>query len=386
MTDDYLWELQHIVDTSKPTAPFQRVTVMNLLGHIAAVTAERDAALAQGQADHRAIHDALGWVHGWNGADLPSPWHGVVALIAKQDGWKTRVQELEREALKRTGEFDRDWTALRGENDTLRQQLQAMTTEREHYKQMGPSAKDAGWLEPPEAAMLRERVQALEKQVQEWALHADMHRQGRQNAEVRQRAAESRLAAIRQRAGDERRMAESLAPEKMSLVQRAIDRILGGVPERGDEQQAEAPTHAGREFILALGANILEPTTAEAFDTQRLWLNALPPQSRADAKANLSLLERRMGAMGRAAQLAVSALDALLGDSDLPSDDRPGVLAMQALRAALTDAPDVYTREEVDGVLRVVAHQGSAARMDEPLMQGMRISVMERLTAMRRTL
>ncbi len=47
--------------------------------------AERGKAIAQGQADQRAIHDALGWAHGWHGKDLPQPWRGVTVLIAQRD-------------------------------------------------------------------------------------------------------------------------------------------------------------------------------------------------------------------------------------------------------------------------------------------------------------
>lgn len=41
-----------------------------------------------------------------------------------------------------------------------------------------------------------------------------------------------------------------------------------------------------------------------------------------------------------------------------------------------------FTLEEIDAVLREVAHQGSPQRMDEPLMLGMRRSVLERLNHM----
>jgi len=44
-----------------------------------------------------------------------------------------------------------------------------------------------------------------------------------------------------------------------------------------------------------------------------------------------------------------------------------------------------FTLDEVDDVLRVVAAQGSVQRMDEPLMQGMRNSAMERLRFLARS-
>lgn len=46
--------------------------------------------------------------------------------------------------------------------------------------------------------------------------------------------------------------------------------------------------------------------------------------------------------MRAALEMCVSALDGLLGDSDLPEADRPGVLAMKAARAALQGAPSGY--------------------------------------------
>jgi hypothetical protein len=52
--------------------------------HLRALNAERDTFLAQGQADYRAIHDALGWAHSDHGKDLPAPWRGVTAIISER--------------------------------------------------------------------------------------------------------------------------------------------------------------------------------------------------------------------------------------------------------------------------------------------------------------
>lgn len=43
----------------------------------------------------------------------------------------------------------------------------------------------------------------------------------------------------------------------------------------------------------------------------------------------------RLETLEAAGRMALSALDGLLGDSDLPDDDRPGTMAMRALSAAL---------------------------------------------------
>ena len=48
----------------------------------------------QGQADHRALHDALGWAHGWHNMSLPPPWRAVTALIAERDAFKRDLAAL----------------------------------------------------------------------------------------------------------------------------------------------------------------------------------------------------------------------------------------------------------------------------------------------------
>lgn len=80
--------LRYVEETLGP------VNAKLLRDHIAALEAERDEACRQGQADHRALHDALGWAHGWHGKELPPPWRAVTALIAERDAYKRDLEAL----------------------------------------------------------------------------------------------------------------------------------------------------------------------------------------------------------------------------------------------------------------------------------------------------
>lgn len=117
-------------------------------------------------------------------------------------------------------------------------------------------------------------------------------------------------------------------------------------------------------------------TTAELFATAKLPLGWFGDQGKCcreaheGAEAALVELEHRVGAMGSVMRAAVDALrrigktsaaDPLTGDQC-----RDLVKTREALESALTDAPVVFTLEEVDDAL-----------------QSMRNSVMERLSAMR---
>lgn len=126
-----------------------------------------------------------------------------------------------------------------------------------------------------------------------------------------------------------------------------------------------------------------EPTTAEAFATLcRLadWVSAQdadmhsfdgtaigPPLT--EAREALALLERRMGAMAR-------ALDAIASDGvSLPGH------VEHAVRAALTDAPPVFTLEEV---IDTMLDAGKDMKGDDTPAD-FRDYVSERLTALRGT-
>ena len=65
---------------------------------------EQERIFAQGQADHRALHDALGWAHTWHGKDLPTPWRAVTVIIQERDTLANEVRDL-RTKLKETTDF-----------------------------------------------------------------------------------------------------------------------------------------------------------------------------------------------------------------------------------------------------------------------------------------
>jgi hypothetical protein len=92
----------------------------------------------------------------------------------------------------------------------------------------------------------------------------------------------------------------------------------------------------------------VEPSTAEAFATLRGLMGAgvLSEGEQDRGKAALSLLERRMGALGRALRLIEPHLPHL--DDAGPSRFSAHAQAAGAVRAALTDVPPVYTLEEVE--------------------------------------
>lgn len=88
-----------------------------------------------------------------------------------------------------------------------------------------------------------------------------------------------------------------------------------------------------------------EPTTADAFATVREIVEEMSEvtEDRPAWKVlrkELALLERRMGAMERAARLVLETKGA---------NTREAIDAWTALRAALTGAPPVFTLEEVKG-------------------------------------
>jgi hypothetical protein len=221
------------------------------------------------------------------------------------------------------------------------------------------------WHEGEQRRLLA-HIAALEAERDEWEeMHAQTAGERDSLREFLQEA-ESRLAAIRQRAGD------MLIPGRAALIagvtagaaQDVARYILGDdapapVSEPGGVQQ-EAGTpcegHDIGEFCGACGntgvdmrATHSEPTTAEAFATVRKVLGRYPEcqQDEVDddnAQDALSLLERRIGTMGRAAHEVVRV--ALTG----PGTIEPDVFkAVQRLELALTDAPPVFTLEEVTG-------------------------------------
>jgi DNA repair exonuclease SbcCD ATPase subunit len=195
------------------------------------------------------------------------------------------------------------------------------------------------------ADMFRERVRTLEERITR--LHV-MHSE-----------AKSHLSAIRQRVGDEAGLKTAAwsaydageSATTMDMVRSVARYILGGAapaeplaqPPQTDDLGAIEQWRENQEAEARA-----EPTMAEAFATlekgMQEWGRALendPVERKAHAasRAALSLLERRMGAMARALQRLEMFLTGPTRH-DLPSLDE--------VRTALTDAPAVFTLDEVE--------------------------------------
>lgn len=278
----------------------------------------------------------------------------------------------------------------------LRAHIAALTAERDVLKVQLDSSEERGRLilekKNEMLAALRERVTALEAEKEQW-------RASRFKAAQERHATESRLAAMRQRARDgedamvarardrfRRERSEGLGMDA-ALMATTIDTanyllgddapapsemsgLEGEMAEKWDERgcRPSCPgwlnsghTHVEPEREEPPAA----PATSEAFATVREGLAVLEHRSSgfADNKAlrdsqyALSLLERRMGAQNDALR------EVLKLHHRLPSD----VIAQ--LQAALTDAPPVFTLEEVKEAL------GRGSTVDE---------VVAILTALRR--
>lgn len=168
---------------------------------------------------------------------------------------------------------------------------------------------------------LRERVTALEGETVE--LNDAVREQSRQRSEAERKwhasaeaatLTESRLAAIRRRAE----------------TWRTTGRL-------GDESRAAL------EFVLEVDAPApSEPTTAEAFAMLRAvaekWVKPEHPD-RQTALSEVSLLERRMGAMGTLIR------EAIMGDRYVRK------AWLERAQTALTGAPPVFTLAEVRAAL-----------------------------------
>lgn len=289
---------------------------------LAQVAAERDVLHArvdelcqQGQADHRALHDALGWAHVWHNTSLPPPWRAVTALIAERDEYDLRLQ-----------------TELRG------------------------------------AARLRETYGAREDETFE--------------AFVERLYQDSRaLAAIRQRAADEKRMVTVQPSHVAGLVTRAIDRILGA-DEGGSAQPPEKsatytipalPVDAQADALVSKWCAEQEPVAAplRSPDTTSEIDEPMPEASRQIGSATAELfatvreivdemsevtedrpawrvlrkdlvtLERRMGAMERALESVATWRKKGTDGCVLPR------AIGEEVSSALTDAPPAPMLEEV---------------------------------------
>lgn len=201
---------------------------------------------------------------------------------------------------------------------------------------------------------LRERVRALETDAE--AAQATLEDEQAAHAETleRMRVAESRLAAIRQRAGDIQAMDDALSGGGIVGVSRYV---LGEDATGAETKQEHAHSYmAGRNASCPAP----EPTTAEAFATVRKWIDVYAASGlRVDGVLpTISLLERRMGAMavylkrnepcrcGHSVTRHTGVISETETTGCVATADG-GVCQCMAFESALTDAPPVFTLEDV---------------------------------------
>lgn len=122
MTDEELELARRVADALNPE---KTSTAHRLLGHIAALSAERDEAVRR----ERTTRESIRGTHlDMDNARCPGtnrPIEERIRLLwEERDALRERVEALEAEALRRVGEFNRDWTALRAENTAIRERAQ----------------------------------------------------------------------------------------------------------------------------------------------------------------------------------------------------------------------------------------------------------------------
>lgn len=261
----------------------------------------------------------------WLNSEGKSTCHKLLAHIA--------ALTAERDDYKRSNE------SVLAHNDTLRERVQQITAERDA---VGRLAVERG----AELDALRERVQALEKLRDDY--HVLMNSRG--DWQARAEHAESRLAAIRQRAGDTKALVEAHQSGMgcASVARYILGEDASASPQTDDLSAIEQYRENGE------AAARVEPSTAEAFATVRSSMEACGSVHDVSGRA-LSLLERRMGAMELAARDAVAVLHSIgqtKADAPLTGDQCAEMTRVKArLHYALTDAPPVFTLEEVQTAL-----------------------------------
>jgi prefoldin subunit 5 len=363
MTDEELGEVETRYTGS--TIP-EAADVRRLLAHIAALTAERDEAVRDCEAEEAIAGAAV------RRAD---------DTCAERDALRERIQVLEAELC----DAQSDARKLEAEVVRLQDEVRASNSARD-------MAFDAAEFARNERDALRERMQALEAEL--YDAHSDarkleaevvrlqgaVHHWEGQNAIRADQAsalwrrfraledvaypANATLAAIRQRAGDKDALVKVGEVCAIMGSPRAEwdDAIHEDVRQRGDVGTVrdvalgvvqyllgEDAAGARHDALVLPGGVVLEvppgfglnsePTTAEAFATVRDSIGLHEHDDvgqKTEARSALSLLERRMGAMGRAAEKVLKRM----GGLNMP--------CLNDLRAALADAPPVFTLEEVE--------------------------------------
>lgn len=232
-----------------------------------------------------------------------------------------------------------DWTDTWG--DAVFAHIAAVTAERNGARSEWAITRDKLDASNSECSALREGVREVERERDGWRCSATSFREQRD-------AAESRLSAI---LGDDAPapheeghvsgcpLREEMTPDGVPCACASIVAMTGMAARVVSSPPPTCATHP-------------DPTTAEAFATARAAIDAAESPAlntgektaaRRVGKEALSLLERRMGAKE-------SVLRALLSsgvDSQWVEGGRKVGLCAMA-RSALTDAPPVFTLEEVD--------------------------------------
>jgi hypothetical protein len=264
----------------------------------------------------------------------------IAALTAERDGWERVAGTNAESAL-----------AAQGERDALRERVQAL----EAWGSNVCDALDLRW-QPPDATL--------------WTRLGDVTLAERLLAAIRQRAGDGVILARLARgavgvpaaslANSWREMTD-LAQQQWSNAGLAVARYLlgedatGAAQEPATEQGPECATCQERgdfERLCCKGpqasVSALEPTTAEAFATLHAVVDDHLEHLEAVriSKAALALLERRMGAQEGALRQCAETPTGCVWCGEFDHRDKC------VIRAALTDAPPVFTLEEVDGVLR----------------------------------
>lgn len=256
-----------------------------------------------------------------------------------------------------------------------------------------------------EAVRLRERVQALEAEVESRGRCIDgidsmlekacaagwecFPHTRRQRIEMLERD-ESRLSGIFQRAGDVialRRVAEDAMENRkprLSDAAKAVARYVVGEDGAGAAKAHDHSYMAGCNDFCPPASP--ESTTAEDFATVRAAIPLSCTDQNKKASAALSRLARRMGAMGCLLRRIAGTPSAAIEDTDrletnwmtetVWRDDGADDTCPTAaeVRDALTDAPAVFTLEEVKAAMTA---QFGPAHPDVR-------KTLERLAAMRR--
>lgn len=256
-------------------------------------------------------------------ASLANTEEGEAAQARLADGLATAADEAVRHRV---------------EADALRERVKVLEADLDHSRKTSGKA----------LVEARERATSADRSVEVWRTEC--------------RAAESRLAAIRQRAGDTQSLwaavkgrgsdedgasavARYIVGEDAPAQEAKMDGLKGEVVEsvggcanqspRSEESQRHLTQVARSAEQHARTLSSAEPTTAEAFASiKREWGHGSPASER--NLGYVSLLERRMGAMERAARRLCET-----------ADDEVTPEMWADLQAALTDVPPVFTLGEV---------------------------------------